>query len=70
MLERDGLLVNQGAGRNRRIVLPSGERAVRPMRVGLLLHDTNEDRKAELVIELRHALTEAGHVPTLILFEA
>jgi DNA-binding LacI/PurR family transcriptional regulator len=63
LLERDGLLVNQGAGRNRRIVLPSGERAVRPMRVGLLLHDTNEDRKTELVIELRHALTEAGHVP-------
>ena len=62
LLEREGLLVGQGAGRSRQIVLPSGTDAVRPMRVGLFLHDTNEDKKTEFVIELRHALTEAGHV--------
>ena len=63
LLEEEGLLEAQGAGRNRRIASPSGTSALRSMRVGLLLHDTAEDKKTELVIELRHALSEAGHVP-------
>ena len=63
LLEDEGLLENQGAGRNRRIASPSADSPLRSMRVGLFLHDTAEDRKTELVIELRHALSEAGHVP-------
>ena len=62
LLEEEGLLKGQGAGRNRRIASPSGNSPLRSMRVGLFLHDTAEDRKAEIMVELRHALTEAGHV--------
>ena len=58
ILERDGLLVPQGAGRRRRIELPEG-RVARPMRVALVTDDTNEG----YMIELRHSLVEAGHVP-------
>ncbi len=65
LLETEGLLEGQGAGRNRRIASPSGNSPLSSMRVGILLHDTAEDRKTEMVIELRHALTEAGHVPVL-----
>jgi hypothetical protein len=59
ILERDGLLVPQGAGRRRRIELPEG-RVARPMRVAILV---TEDSGADYMIELRHSLVEAGHLP-------
>jgi hypothetical protein len=59
ILERDGLLVPQGAGRRRRIELPEG-RVARPMRVAILV---TEDSGADYMIDLRHLLAEAGHVP-------
>ncbi len=61
-LEREGLLEGQGAGRNRRIVLPAGRKAVRSMRVGFSYNNTIEDRKTDFIIVLRHALAEAGHL--------
>jgi hypothetical protein len=59
ILERDGLLVPQGAGRRRRIELPEGIVA-RPMRVALLVTDHFSE---EYKIELFHLLVEAGHLP-------
>jgi hypothetical protein len=59
ILERDGLLVPQGAGRRRRIELPEGIVA-RPMRVAILVTDHFSE---EYMIELFHLLVEAGHLP-------
>ena len=58
-LERDGLLAGQGPGRRRRIVRPKG-RAARAMRLALLLYE-RADRRLEYLVELEHALVEAGH---------
>lgn len=60
-LEQEGLLVPQGAGRRRRIELPEGIEA-RPMRVAILVTDRYSEN---YLIELRHLLAEAGHVPFL-----
>ena len=59
ILERDGLLVPQGAGRRRRIELAEGIVA-RPMRVAILVTDRSNE---EYIIELFHLLVEAGHLP-------
>jgi DNA-binding LacI/PurR family transcriptional regulator/biotin operon repressor len=60
-LEADGLLVAQGPGRRRRIVLPAGRLRQRPLRVGIL-PSVGEDRRLDYIVELRHELVEAGHV--------
>ncbi|MEI6536021.1 MAG: substrate-binding domain-containing protein, partial [Verrucomicrobiaceae bacterium] len=60
-LEREGLLVSQGAGRNRRIVLPAKRGTVRGLRVGLLLWDAT-DRSLKYILELQHRLVDAGHI--------
>ncbi len=62
LLEKEGLLVGQGARRQRRIVLPSGATAVRALRVGILLGE-NGDRQLDYILDLRHRLVEAGHFP-------
>jgi len=61
-LERDGLLVSQGAGRGRRIVLSSEGATVRPLRVAILLSEP-PDRHLEYVVELQYELIKAGHTP-------
>ncbi|MCE9518638.1 MAG: substrate-binding domain-containing protein [Verrucomicrobia bacterium] len=58
-LEHEGLLVGQGPGRQRRIVL-NAKKSARAMRVAILLYEP-EDRGARYMIELHHALMEAGH---------
>lgn len=58
-LERDGLLVGLGVGRSRRIVRLKG-RAARAMRLAFLLYE-RADRRLEYLVELEHALGEAGH---------
>jgi DNA-binding LacI/PurR family transcriptional regulator len=64
LLEQEGLLASQGAGR-KRLILPHVNKAARKgMRVGLLLWD-KEDRYINYMIDLQHSLTEAGH--TLII---
>jgi len=65
LLEKEGLLVSQGAGRNRRIVPPTGGIKPAGLRVGLLLWGTS-DRSWSFVMELQHQLAMAGHqvIPT------
>jgi hypothetical protein len=60
-LEQEGLLVPQGAGRRRRIALSEGKVA-RPMRVAILLL-ASADAGDGYMIDMRHLLAEAGHVP-------
>ena len=38
LLENEGLLVGQGAGRKRRIELPSGRKALGSMKIAVLTH--------------------------------
>jgi hypothetical protein len=59
-LEQEGLLVGQGPGRRRLIVLPSGGQAVAPMRVVILL-GVADDRRADYMVDLQHTLVESGH---------
>ena len=59
VLEKEGLLEPAGAGRPRNIVLP--ENFTPPsLRVVILLYE-DEDRQTHYMVELRHALQEAGH---------
>ena len=59
-LEADGWLVAQGPGRRRRIVLSARMRQ-RGLRVAILVSEP-ADRRVDYMVELRHALVEAGHV--------
>ena len=59
-LEKTGLLLPQGPGRNRRIN-PRRRTPARALRVGLLLNEGEQERKTELHIKITHALTDAGH---------
>lgn len=63
VLEGQGLLENQGAGRKRRISLPQGHRGVGVLRVAILVM-ANADRRLDYVIDLRHALEAGGHTCT------
>lgn len=59
LLEQEGLLSNQGPGRKRRIVSPNGKTA-RPTRIAILLYEPS-DQFSTCIVELQHALAEAGH---------
>ncbi len=60
LLEQEGLLVPQGAGRRRKILLP--DRAPNPsLRVAILLGEA-KDRKITYILDLEHALAVAGHL--------
>lgn len=61
ILEREGLLVPQGAGRRRRIELPEGKVA-HPQRVAILAYDSPEVALSlGYVKDLLHRLEKAGH---------
>jgi DNA-binding LacI/PurR family transcriptional regulator len=69
-LEREGLLINQGPGRPRRIA-GAPERTPTALRVGIFASEP-DDRKIDYIIELRHQLEEAAHTvlfPTKTLIE-
>jgi DNA-binding LacI/PurR family transcriptional regulator len=59
LLEKEGILEIQGAGRRRRIALPHDEGV--PKRVGFMLYDA-ASAQLDYMINLRHTLQEAGHV--------
>lgn len=59
-LTKQGLLVPQGAGRRRRIVLPEGAFKPRKLRVMILLYEES-DRKASYLVDLLHRLRDTGH---------
>ena len=61
MLENEGLLVNRGRGAQRRIVLPE-DHAPPLLRVALLVFEA-VDRGGDYILELRHQLETAGHLP-------
>ena len=60
LLEVEGLLVGQGAGRARRIELPKGL-AAPALRVGILPYE-DLNRRLDYMVDLRHKLVEAGHL--------
>ena len=59
-LEQAGLLIPQGAGRNRR-VSNSRLEPTRSLRIGIFTNDGPRDQKQEYHIETVHALEDAGH---------
>ncbi|MFK7849844.1 MAG: substrate-binding domain-containing protein [Akkermansiaceae bacterium] len=59
LLEKEGILINQGPGRRRRISLPKSLKTS-PLRIGILCYDEN-DRASRTLIELFHSLIERGH---------
>lgn len=60
-LEDEGLIVSQGNGRSRRIVLPeSGRKKSRCLRIAVLLYEA-EDTNQIHVVDFVHRLREAGH---------
>lgn len=61
-LEKEGLLVNRGAGRPRGILMPINV-AAPSLRIAILLYE-GIDRKLDYMIDLQHRLMEAGHLPT------
>lgn len=60
LLEKEGLLAPQGAGRPRRIELPENLDAP-ALRVGMLAYE-DLNRRLDYMVDLRHMLVEAGHV--------
>jgi DNA-binding LacI/PurR family transcriptional regulator len=59
ILEDEGLLVNQGQGLRRRIVLPE-DHAPPGLRVGILLYEQN-DQTLSYIIDCKNQLEAAGH---------
>ncbi|MCU0780341.1 MAG: GntR family transcriptional regulator, partial [Akkermansiaceae bacterium] len=59
-LEKEGLLVPQGAGRRRQIPKSVGGPQAHPLRVALLVSEP-ADRRPDYVVDLQHRLAEAGH---------
>lgn len=69
LLEKDGWLVAQGAGKRRKIVVPESETPA-SLRVAMLYYESN-DAATGYIIDLLHRLGEAGHArfsagPTLV----
>jgi DNA-binding LacI/PurR family transcriptional regulator len=60
LLEKERLLVPQGAGRRRLIRLPRDVKARRGWRVAILLTEAT-DVQWHFIVELRHELANAGH---------
>ncbi len=60
-LEEEGLLVNQGRRRGRRIEVAASLTGVRRLRVGILLDET-DNLRLDYVVEFAHELAEAGHL--------
>lgn len=60
LLEKEGVLVGQGAGRRRRVELTRGATRNRALQVRILLYD-GSDRKTDYLVDLFHRLQDAGH---------
>jgi DNA-binding LacI/PurR family transcriptional regulator/biotin operon repressor len=59
MLEEEGLLVPQGAGKRRRVQLPAGQLEPRPLRLRFLAYEKG-DREVGFISALSHLLEENG----------
>lgn len=60
LLEKEGLLANQGRRRGRVIVAPGSGQEGRKLRVAILVGE-DSDRRLEYMVKLEHGLLEAGH---------
>ena len=60
LLEREGLLVAQGAGRRRRIATQPTRTGPKPLTIGILIYD-HVDRSLPYHVDLVHRLEDAGH---------
>lgn len=60
LLEKEGLLQNQGRRRGRIIIARPGAEAVPPLRVAILLNDA-VDLRLDYILELQHELQVSGH---------
>lgn len=65
MLEVEGIIESQGAGRRRKIVGPRGGVKLRSLRVEILLSEVT-DMKLDYMIEIQHALAKAGHAVSFL----
>lgn len=63
ILQREGLLVPQGAGRRSRIEFPLVEPVAQGLRVVILLSEPM-DRNFDFMVQLEHELTKLGHTAT------
>ena len=59
-LEAEGLLVAQGVGKKRKIVLPEGEIKPPSLRIQIMTYE-RKDVGREYELELKYRLEEAGH---------
>ena len=60
VLEAEGLLVSQGGGKRRKIVIEPGTRKSLSARIGILHFDPNS-KNISRMMNLKHQLMEAGH---------
>jgi DNA-binding LacI/PurR family transcriptional regulator len=60
LLEQEGLLVGQGAGRARRIVPPKDDPSARALRVAILVGERS-DLRLDYMVNLQHQLSNTGH---------
>jgi DNA-binding LacI/PurR family transcriptional regulator len=60
LLEKDGLLVSRGAGREREIILHEDSFASSPLHIKILLYDKS-DAHSEYIVQLSFQLKERGH---------
>jgi DNA-binding LacI/PurR family transcriptional regulator len=60
LLEVSGLLLAQGPGRRRKVMLPETLKSTRTLRIVILL-SMAADKKVDYIVDLKHELLEAGH---------
>lgn len=60
LLENEGILVAQGTGRQRKIVLPDAETKIPTLRIGILPYG-QADKTTDYMIQMTHVLGKAGH---------
>ncbi len=60
LLEKEGLVNNQGKGRRKRVVMPDSSTETKRLLIAILRFE-NEDNSIHYVIEFLHRLREAGH---------
>lgn len=64
LLEKEGLLLNQGVRRGRMIVARPEQEAAPSLRIAILLGEA-VDQSLDYIVEIRHALEKAGHTSFL-----
>lgn len=61
LMEKEGLLVSQGVGKQRRITLRQEDVGTPTLRIEILLYE-ELDRKVDYFVDLKHRLRDEGHI--------